>query len=367
MTRPPPTDGELARALAEFFPASRPEFFPASRPESFTGDVEVRPLAGGLINTTFAVTAGGDGFILQRVHPVFAPEIHHNIVAVTEHLRRRGELAPLLLRARDGRPWLDLGPGGIWRAMTRIPGVSFDAVQGLAQARAAGALVARFHSALADLGHVFQAGRAGVHDTPAHLRTLAVALAEHREHRLFPELEPLAAAITTGAADLPPPEPAPLRPCHGDLKFNNILFAGTGPEDHAQTRCLIDLDTVAPMGLHHELGDAWRSWCNRAGEDRGAPSFDGEVFAASLDGYLGALTFPLTPAERRNLVHGVEWISLELAARFAADALNERYFGWDPAHFPAAGEHNLQRARGQWALHRACLAARDLRADLLLR
>ncbi len=36
-------------------------------------------------------------------------------------------------------------------------------------------------------------------------------------------------------------------------------------------------------------------------------------------------------------------IATELAMRFAADALNERYFGWDRARFPAAGEHNLLR------------------------
>lgn len=347
MTRPPPSPAELARAADAF-----PEL----------AGLPLAPLAGGLINATFA--AGG-AFILQRVHPIFAPEVHLNIAAVTAHLRARGEPAPVLLPARDGRPWVDLGPAGVWRAMTRLPGVSFHTVQSPAQARSAGALVARFHSALVDLDHTFVALRVG-HDTPAHLRTLERALAEHPDHRLFGEVEPLAAAVLAGARVLPPPEPAPLRPCHGDLKFSNILFAGTGPEDHAVATGLIDLDTLAPMGLHHELGDAWRSWCNRAGEDRGAPVFDGEVFAASLAGYLGALRFALEPAERRNLVHGVEWISLELTARFAADALNESYFGWDATSFPAAGEHNLQRARGQWALHDACLRARQLRGALLL-
>lgn len=90
------------------------------------------------------------------------------------------------------------------------------------------------------------------------------------------------------------------------------------------------------------------------------------MFAASLAGYLGALSFALTRAEREALVHGVEWISLELTARFAADALRERYFGWDRSRFPAAGEHNLLRARGQWALHQAALATREARAELLL-
>ena len=350
MTRPPPSDDDLARALAAF-----PELAGAT----------AAPLAGGLIHATFAVEAPDGRFIVQRVHPVFAPEVHHNIVAVTEHLRRRGQVAPRLLRTGGGRPWVDLGPAGVWRAMTRVPGVSFDAVAGPEQARAAGALVGRFHAALADLEHVFQATRAGVHDTPSHLRTLAQALTQHSEHRLFPEVEPLAREIVAALTELPPLEPAPTRVCHGDLKFNNILFAGTGPEEQVSAVCLIDLDTAGPMALHHELGDAWRSWCNPAGEERGEPRFDGEIFAASLAGYLEA-GVTLEPAERRNLVVGVEWIALELAARFAADALNERYFGWDAQRFPAAGEHNLHRARGQWRLHAAAVATREARASLLL-
>ncbi|MFY0535815.1 phosphotransferase enzyme family protein [Nannocystis pusilla] len=301
------------------------------------------PLTGGLINATFAVRAPAGEFVLQRLNPIFAPQIHDNIAAVTEHLRRRGETSPRLLTTARGERWADLGDLGIWRAMTRVPGVSFEAVQSAEQARSAGALVGRFHATLADLEHPFTIRRT-LHDTPAHLRTLAEAVAQHREHRLFAEVEPLAAAVFAAVETLPPLAPAPLRVGHGDLKFNNLLFDGTGAE--GQAHCLIDLDSVAPMPLHHELGDAWRSWCNPAGEERGAPSFDGAIFVAALDGWLGALTFPLEPVERRNLIHGVEWIALELTARFAADALNERYFGWDAQRFPAAGNTTCTARRG---------------------
>lgn len=351
MALDPPSAATVARALDEF---------PALRV------LGTAPLTGGLINQSFAVRAEDGEYVLQRVHPVFAPEVHENIAAVTRRLRERGEQSPHLLLARDGRPWADLGAEGIWRVMTRLPGVSFDRVQDPAQARAAGALVGRFHAALEDLEHTFQAVRAGVHDTPAHLRTLTLALEQHREHRLFPEVAELGAQIVAGYAALPAPEEVPLRVCHGDLKFNNLLFSGTGPGEQVETVGLIDLDTVGRMPLHHELGDAWRSWCNRGGEDQVAASFDMEIFSASLEGWLASNTLTLTPEERRALVHGVEWISLELAARFAADALREAYFGWDRARFPAAGEHNLLRAQGQWALHRAALQSREARAALLL-
>ena len=87
-------------------------------------------------------------------------------------------------------------------------------------------------------------------------------------------------------------------------------------------------------------------------------SLDLEILGASLRGYVAGLGRALTADERRGLLLGVEWVSLELAARFAADALFESYFGWDATRFPGRGEHNLVRARGQWSLHEALLATR---------
>jgi Ser/Thr protein kinase RdoA (MazF antagonist) len=157
----------------------------------------------------------------------------------------------------------------------------------------------------------------------------------------------------------------PNRVCHGDLKLNNILFAGATSPACEQALCLIDLDTVGPMALAHELGDAWRSWCNRSPEDVQAARFDLEIFRASFKGYRDGLGRALDADERRACLHGVEWISLELAMRFAADALRESYFGWSAERYPGRGEHNLARAQGQWALHQAVCATREERARIL--
>jgi Ser/Thr protein kinase RdoA (MazF antagonist) len=323
----------------------------------------VAPLGRGLINDTFAVEGEEGAFVLQRVHPVFAPEVHLNILAVTEHLARRGLLTPRLRPTTRGAPCLE--HEGVWRLMTRMPGVSVDAVRSPAQAHAAAALLAGFHSALGDLPHAFVGLRAGVHDTPAHLARLAEAVAEHHAHRLYASVAPLAAAILARAAELPPLHGLPLRIVHGDPKINNLLFESADAPGCERPLCLIDLDTVAPMPLPLELGDALRSWCNQRGEDEREARFDLPTHHAALAGYLGACTLALSAAEREGLLHGVEWITLELAARFAADALREQYFGWDRARFPAAGEHNLVRAEGQWSLHEQVLAARPQRAEAL--
>jgi hypothetical protein len=143
------------------------------------------------------------------------------------------------------------------------------------------------------------------------------------------------------------------------------MFAGAGEGERERAVCLIDLDTVGPMSLAYELGDAWRSWCNRSGEDSPEAGLDLEIFAASFDGYRQDLGRALSTDERQALLLGPDWISLELAVRFGADALNESYFGWDRERFAGRGEHNLLRARGQWSLHRALATSRPQRAATL--
>ena len=70
--------------------------------------------------------------------------------------------------------------------------------------------------------------------------------------------------------------------------------------------------------------------------------------------------------KEHGIIVGIERISWELAARFAEDALSERYFGFDPK-YGGRGEHNLVRARGQAAMARSVRAHRDLAAAALAR
>jgi Ser/Thr protein kinase RdoA (MazF antagonist) len=324
-----------------------------------------RRFGAGLINDTWLVAAGATRHVLQRVNPIFPAAIHDNLLAVTGRLAERGLVTPRLQPTADGRPCLDLGADGVWRVLSFIEGASFDRVGSPGQARAAGELAARFHAALAGLDHAFVGLRVGVHDTTRHLQRLRAAVTDHTAHRLHAAVAPLAAAILAGAVRLPALPRLPDLVGHGDLKFNNVLFAGDDAPASERALCLIDLDTVGPISLAYELGDALRSWCNRSGEDRTDAELDLDVHRAALEGYAAGRGRPLDEAERRALLLGPEWISLELSARFAADALVESYFGWDPARFPGRGEHNLHRARGQWSLHEAFVRSRPARAALL--
>lgn len=312
---------------------------------------KVSALEGGLINRTFRVEAPSGTFVLQALHAIFKPELHEDIEAVTAHLAKKGLPTPRLVRSKDGALYQKDADGIVWRVMTFVDAQSYAKLPNLTLAHEAGALVARFHRATDDLQHTFAFQRSGVHDTAAHLRKLTAALSEMKSHRHYAKIAPVGEEILRRAASLKPIDERRRRIVHGDLKVSNLLFDREG-----RGVCLCDLDTLAHMPLAHEMGDAWRSWCNPLGEDATETRFDLELFSASAKGYLENTR--VAAEDRDTLVAGIETITLELASRFCADALLEVYFGWNPQKYPDRSTHNLVRAQGQLSLARSVDAQR---------
>ncbi|MEM9175192.1 MAG: aminoglycoside phosphotransferase family protein [Myxococcota bacterium] len=327
---------------------------------------EVEPGASGLLHRTLRLnTQAGERFVLQRVSDVFAPEIHDNIAAVTRHLAARGFATFRLVETRFGGPCLDLGEGGRWRLLTRLDGVTFDRLEGVAQARSAGTLVGRFHAALDDFAAPLAPMGIPFRDTPLYRRQLVDALARHAEHDRHAAVAALRERIEAGLSHLGDAPVTRARVIHADLKVSNVLFAGAVGPARDEAVALIDFDTLMRAPLRDEWGDAWRSWCNRRGEDEREAVFDLEVFAASLAGFVEGFGRPIERAERDSLVDATERIALELATRYATDALEESYFAWDREQFARAADHNLIRAEGQLSLYDAARACRDERAEIL--
>lgn len=307
---------------------------------------------GGLIQDTFAVTRkGGSRVIAQRMHPMYTPAVLTDTDVVTAHLAMQGLETPRILRTQEGELSVTDDEGRLWRLLTYLEGQTFAHIHHPALAESAGALVARFHRAVATLDHTFLFVRANVHDTALHLAQLEAAshMAENDGVRS------LADEILEGARLLPHlPEDLPRHVSHGDLKISNVLCASP-----VEARALIDLDTLGRLPLAHELGDAWRSWCNPRGEDTADTTFDLRIFTAAVKGYAAYARDLVSPRESALLVAGVETIALELAARFCLDAFEDRYFGWDPSRFASRKEHNRVRAAGQLRLAREIARARS--------
>ena len=191
-----------------------------------------------------------------------------------------------------------------------------------------------------------------MHDTARHLDNLRDALASHRDHPYFDRVAPLAERILNEAVTLPELPALPDRLVHGDPKISNLVF----DESTGVGVCMIDLDTLSHMPLPLEMGDAFRSWCNPRGEDRQRSQFSMKLFAAAVAGYAEQGAGLVTEDEWRAFLPATRTIMIELSSRFAADALQDRYFGWNADVFPDRSAHNLVRAEGQLELEKSLTA-----------
>jgi Ser/Thr protein kinase RdoA (MazF antagonist) len=313
------------------------------------GSASATPITSGHINQTFLVQAPtqAGAFVLQRLSPIFGPEVNLDIDTITARLAAQGLRTPRLVPTADGLLWHTDEEQRIWRLMTYIEGEIIDQADSAERCREAAGLLGRFHLALWDLDYQPRHRRLGVHDTPRHLANLERALEEHRSHRLYIKIGPVGQQILEAASRLRLPDNLPQRLVHGDPKITNVIFDSGG-----QALCLVDLDTVARMPLPVELGDALRSWCSPKGEEVEGP-LDLAFFRAAVQGYAATVQHRPTPHEREMIADTTEVIAVELAARFCADALQESYFGWDRQRFDSAAEHNLVRARSQLSLARS--------------
>ena len=304
----------------------------------------------GLINQTFLVGEPVTG-VLQWVNPIFDARIHTDIQALTNHLKAKGLATTELLPTKTGNLYIDDSEGGYWRMLKYIKGSTFDQIPSTKMAHEAGKLVGRFHDAMRDFRHTWQAPFRDAHNTTLRMNSLEQALNDHTEHPLYDQAYDLGKQILRDWSNWSGSLNLPTRVNHGDLKISNLHF-----NDDDTGLCLLDLDTIGPGDYSIEMGDAWRSWCNPAGESNPeAARFDLGLFEASFKGWVSTVG-EISPEETSALVPGIHRICLELSARFCADALQNNYFKEDTASFPTVGSHNLHRANTQFKLSQSVLS-----------
>jgi Ser/Thr protein kinase RdoA (MazF antagonist) len=319
------------------------------------GDATIEPFPKGLINQGWLVETPDDRLlVLQRVNPMFPTAVNIDIDVVTRHLEAQGLKTPRLIPMPDGQLFLE-AEGDVWRQLTYIPGNTYDVVANTHQADEAGALLGRFHRAVGGLEHTFANARVRVHDTVRHLANLRATLKRSADHPRFADVQALAEEVFELANDLPDLGDQPDRVVHGDPKISNIVF----DEDTNNALCFIDFDTLGHMPIVLELGDAFRSWCNPQTEDALGAEFAVHIFSSGIGGYARETQGFLTADEWRKIPAATLTITVELSARFCADALNESYFGWDDTRFGSASDHNLARTSNQLELAHSIAAQRD--------
>ncbi|MCI5144126.1 MAG: aminoglycoside phosphotransferase family protein [Candidatus Electrothrix sp. AR3] len=322
--------------------------------------IALESLSTGLINDTWLAGAQSGNYVLQRLNSAVFPDlalVQKNICRVTEHLQAElnnstGSFKFFRVLRNPFRKAVYLDDSGsYWRLLSYIDNSkTFHSVTELDQARELGAALGLFHRLVSTLPSPSLADPLpGLHNTPLYLfqydNLLPVAsnpeaadcrdfIAERRKAIPLLAIAHQQGRITEQVV-------------HGDPKVANFLFS----EDGKQVISLVDLDTVRPGLLLHDLGDCLRSCCNPMGEEVQQPEdvvFEQELFAAVLNGYLSHTAELLTPDDRRLIVDSAHLLSLELGLRFYSDYLaGNCYF---KVKYP---KHNLFRARVQFALVRS--------------
>lgn len=340
----------------------------------------VSRLTEGLIHQTYLVTPhaperpheGRAGrVILQGLHAqLSSPETLEDYAAVTRHLAARGYGGPELIPTLDGA-LSALTRTRRWRLSSFVEGRTLPHIEDEEQARRGGRALAEFHNVIGDLAHEFRSPHPG-HDTRGHARRLLESLSleslslESRVHHAqgTPEgaarlaaralIEPRARQILSALEGALLPESLPRVVVHGDPKVTNLRFQG-------ERAVLIDLDTCGRHTRLVDIGDAIRSWCDLGregarGVGEGEPVFSLSRCAALLEGYLSG-SGPLAPLEREWLPRCGLTITLELAARFARDYIEDSYFAFDASRFESRRAHNLHRVEAMWRLAEEMRAA----------
>jgi len=316
------------------------------------------PYGNGHINETYLVTTNREQlYILQKLNGyVFRdlPGVMRNVIAVTDHIRRKitpPQQALTLIRTTDGLPYLSEDGNTVWRMYEFISGgITLEQAQTEEDFRHSAVAFGQFQNQLADFpAETLVETIPRFHDTPERYRQLRDAIdadAAGRGKTALPEIEGyLSREQEAGALiRLRDAGELPLRVTHNDTKLNNVML----DDVYHEPLCVLDLDTVMPGLVASDFGDAIRFGASTAAEDEqdlGKVQLSLPLFCAYTEGFLSQCGARLTDKEIETLPFGAKLMTLECGSRFLADYLNgDQYFR---TKYPA---HNLDRCRTQLRL-----------------
>jgi Ser/Thr protein kinase RdoA (MazF antagonist) len=322
--------------------------------------VTCMPYGSGHINRTYlAVTDAPHSYILQKINRrIFKdiPALMENIHAVTLHLARQDSdprHVLTLVLTNDGMPYCRDDEGEYWRVYEFVTdGVCLNIARNENDFYQSAVAFGQFQNMLSDFpAQTLHETIAHFHDTPARYATFHAAIEADAFGRVK-EVEPEIAIALEREQDadalmrLLHSGELPLRVTHNDTKLNNVIL-----DAKLNTPlCVIDLDTVMPGLVANDFGDSIRFGASTAVEDEKdltKVSLSLPLFRTYARGFLGVCGGRLTKRERETLPLGAKLMTLENGVRFLTD-----YLQGDPYYAISRPEHNLDRARTQFALVR---------------
>lgn len=331
------------------------------------------PFGVGHINWTYRVeTAAGDIFVLQRINTyVFRDPVGlmRNIELLTDFMRARTDDSRKVLelvRTNEGGTYVVSEDDQYWRIYVFVRGsICYDQAPSPELFMKSGQAFGNFQNMLADFP-VAQLVETipNFHNTVSRYADLEAAIANCESGRVFtarPEIEyvlsekPFASFLLDKVAA----GEIPLRVTHNDTKINNVLFDRITDEP----LCVVDLDTTMPGIPAMDFGDSIRYAGNNAAEDEKDLSkvfLRTDLFRSFAEGFCGISKARLKREELILCAEASKLVTLEIGVRFLTDYLmDDVYFHTDYA------EHNLVRARTQFALARDMDTKMDMMKEII--
>lgn len=331
--------------------------------------INFKRIETGHINSSFLLNFKEDNgkmakYTLQQINvEVFKKpdELMMNIISVTSFLKAKiaenggdpGRETLDFLKTSGGKYYFVDDNNNYWRCYRYIDGVySCDSIDNPEVFYNAGAAFGTFQCLLHDfpIDSLFDT-IPDFHDTKKRFAAFKKAVQYNLSDRLAnvgPEIEfVLEREGDTGVVvSLLESGELPLRVTHNDTKLNNVLF----DDKTNKAVCVIDLDTVMKGSALYDFGDSIRFGANTAAEDEkdlSRVSLDLSLFEQYVRGFLGTAGGALCMKEIGLLPFSAKLMTYECGMRFLTD-----YLGGDTYFKTAYPEHNLDRARTQFALVR---------------
>lgn len=295
-------------------------------------NLSVAKIPQGYINETYLISEEDHPlYVIQKINSVVFPDIEglmDNIRKVLPSLKASDYSEIPLYFTSAKKPYYQDEDGEIWRLMGFVPNSeAYFKCQNRKQASEAGRIIGRFHQLLLPLKpEDFKETLTGFHNLELRLHQFENTLEKASDSRKLMAGESID-FVRDFLAKLADHDYSkiPLRLCHNDTKFSNILFS----KNTGKALCLVDLDTLMPGYFHYDFGDAIRTVVNTGDEeekDLGKITFRVDWFDAFLEG-MKPYSDHLSKEEKEYLPLGVVLMPFLHGLRALTDYLqNDRYY-----------------------------------------
>lgn len=321
--------------------------------------VQITVLGDGNINDTFLAQSAEQKIVLQRINDQVFPNPHlliHNLQQLSHHLHPKQKTGTqrwqdtVLIPTLTEQPSVQDDNGSLWRALSYIDrSHSVTKPKTILHAAQTGWALGHFHNKLMGLNvQKLHIPLPGFHHLSSYIKcydALEVTKRQSKEVLLCQEIIQNERSAALSFEQAAREDIIVQRVTHGDPKIANILF----DQETGKAVSIIDLDTVGPGFLQHDIGDCLRSICNTGCEEghHTETAFDLELCKITLNGYFQETAELLSPMDIEYIYDGIQAITFELGLRFFTDYLQGNVY-FKSKH----PDETLDKALVQFALFR---------------